>query len=101
MRFSAFRTLVHTTYIMAGNGKNIIGKILLLDELLDSSSSSSDEEMMATLMKCEKIPKVKNMMEIVNEYSDKEVCYTKFQHILNICHFRFKTSVISFSDIFV
>lgn len=51
------------------------GKILLLDELLDSSSSSSDEEMMATLMKCETIPKVKNMIEIIDEYSDKEVCY--------------------------
>lgn len=51
-------------------------KILLLDELLDSSSSSSDEEIMATLMQHEmQIPKIRNMMDIINEYSDKEVCY--------------------------
>lgn len=48
-------------------------KILLVNELLSSSSSSSDEEIMATLMKCEtQIPKVKNMIEIINEYSDKK-----------------------------
>ncbi|KAM0735102.1 hypothetical protein ACS0PU_011215 [Formica fusca] len=49
-------------------------KILLLDELLNSSSSSSDEEMMAVLMRHEtQIPKVRNMINIINEYSDKEV----------------------------
>jgi len=53
------------------------GKILLLDELIDSSSSSSDEEIITTLMKCEtnQIPKVKNMLKIINEYSDREVYY--------------------------
>lgn len=53
-------------------------KILLLDKLLNSSSSSSDEEMMAVLMQNEmriQIPKVRHMMDIINEYSDKEVCY--------------------------
>jgi len=53
------------------------GKILLLDEPIDSSSSSSDEEIITTLMKCEtnQIPKVKNMLKIINEYSDREVYY--------------------------
>lgn len=54
------------------------GKILLLDELIDSSSSSSDEEITAIVMKCtetDRIPKIKNMMEIINEYSDREVLY--------------------------
>lgn len=69
MRFSA--KLTQRIHI-----KNMAAKILLLDELLNSSSSSSDEEIMATLMKCKtQIPKVKDMMEIINEYSDKEVCY--------------------------
>ncbi|XP_018305733.1 putative nuclease HARBI1 [Mycetomoellerius zeteki] len=61
------------------------GKILLLDELIDSSSSSSDEEITAIVMKCtetDRIPKIKNMMEIINEYSDRE-----FQR-----HFRLKRS---------
>ncbi|XP_025157702.1 putative nuclease HARBI1 isoform X2 [Harpegnathos saltator] len=49
--------------------------ILLLDELLNSSSSSSEEEMMAILMtSTTEIPKVRNMMDIVNEYSDEEIC---------------------------
>jgi len=51
-------------------------KILLLDELIDSSSSSSDEETITILLKCEtRIPKIKNMLKIINEYSDREVYY--------------------------
>jgi len=51
-------------------------KILLLDELIDSSSSSSDEETTTILLKCEtRIPKIKNMLKIINEYSDREVYY--------------------------
>ncbi|XP_071580824.1 putative nuclease HARBI1 isoform X1 [Temnothorax nylanderi] len=50
-------------------------ELLLIDELLNSSSSSSDEEMMALIMQHEmrqQIPKVRNMIDIINEYSDKE-----------------------------
>lgn len=48
---------------------------MLLNELLNSSSSSSDEEMMVILIQNkENIPKVQNMLDIINEYSDEQVC---------------------------
>lgn len=72
-------------------------KMLLLDELLNSSNSSSDEEMMIVLMQHEmQIPKVWDMMDIINEYSDKEVCYITrnfnlhFKYLLY--YFKFKVS---------
>jgi len=53
------------------------GKILLLNEFIDSLSSSSDEEIITILMKREtdQIPKVKNTLKIINEYSDREIYY--------------------------
>lgn len=49
-------------------------KIILINELLSSSSSSSDEEMIGILLKTNKIPKVTNMMDIIDKYTDEEVC---------------------------
>lgn len=81
-------------------------KILLLDELLNSSSSSSEEEMMAVLMQNEmriQIPKVRNMMDIINEYSDKRyvILYVISIHILSYIVSDLKYLLLSFSDIFV
>lgn len=44
----------------------------IINELLESSSSSDDDIENTILLKEER-PKIKNYVDIVNEYSDKEV----------------------------
>lgn len=45
---------------------------VIINELLESSSSSDDDIENTILLKEER-PKIKNYVDIVNEYSDKEV----------------------------
>lgn len=49
-------------------------RFVIINELLESSSSSDDDIENIILLKEER-PKIKNYVDIVNEYSDKEVRY--------------------------
>lgn len=48
-------------------------KLLILNEVLETSSSEEDEINILAKVFQEKRPKIKNYINTINEYSDKEV----------------------------
>lgn len=48
-------------------------QFLILNEILESSSSDEEEVNFITNLNTKERPKIKNFLNIINEYSDKEV----------------------------